>query len=82
MIYERLVDDTEGETRRLLAHCSLGFEPGCLRFFESDRVVRTASAEQVRQPIYQGAKSQWRQFETHLAPLAEGLGDALDTWDA
>ena len=82
VIYERLVDDTDGETRRLLAHCDLPFEPGCLRFFESDRVVRTASAQQVRQPIYQGAKSQWRQFETQLAPLAEALGDALDTWDA
>ncbi|MCY3810805.1 MAG: sulfotransferase [Gammaproteobacteria bacterium] len=82
VIYERLVDDTEVETRRLLAHCDLDFEPGCLRFFESDRVVRTASAEQVRQPIYQSGKSQWRQFETQLAPLAQALGDALDTWDA
>ena len=81
VIYERLVDDTEGETRRLLAHCDLAFEPGCLRFFESDRVVRTASAEQVRQPIYRSAKSHWRQFEAQLAPLAEGLGDALSTWD-
>ena len=82
LIYEHLVDNTEGETRRLLAHCDLPFEPGCLRFFESDRVVRTASAEQVRQPIYQSGKSQWRQFETQLAPLAEALGDALNTWDA
>ena len=82
VIYERLVDDTERETWRLLAHCDLDFEPGCLRFFESDRVVRTASAEQVRQPIYQSAKTHWRQFEARLAPLAEGLGDALVTWDA
>ena len=82
VIYERMVDDTEYETRRLLAHCGLAFEPGCLRFFETDRVVRTASAEQVRQPIYRSAKSHWRRFERQLAPLAEALGDDLRSWEA
>ena len=82
VVYERLVDDTEGETRRLLAHCDLPFEPACLRFFETERVVRTASAEQVRQPIYRTAKAHWRRFEAQLAPLADGLGDVLHTWDA
>ncbi len=76
-----MVDDTEAETRRLLVHCGLSFEPGCLRFFETDRVGRTASAEQVRQPIYESAKSHWRQYESHLAPLASGLGDVLEVWD-
>ena len=57
VVYERMVDDTEGEIRRLLAHCGLSFEPGCLRFFDSDGIDRIASAEQVRQPIYQSAKS-------------------------
>ena len=66
VVYERMVDDTEGETRRLPAHCGLSFEPGCLRFFETDRVVRTASAEQVRQPIYHSAKLHWRQYEPTL----------------
>ena len=82
VVYERLVDDTEGETRRLLAHCDLPYESACLRFFETERVVRTASAEQVRQPIYRTAKAHWRQFEAQLAPLAEGLGDVVRSWDA
>ncbi len=82
VIYEHMVDDTEAETRRLLKHCGLPFEQSCLRFFETDRVVRTASAEQVRQPIYQSAKEHWHSFRSHLEPLASALGDALHTWDA
>ena len=82
VIYEHMVDDTEAETRRLLEHCGLPFEESCLRFFESDRIVRTASAEQVRQPIYTGAKEHWHAFRHHLAPLESALGDAMQTWDA
>lgn len=81
VVYERMVDHTEGETRRLLRHCGLDFEPACLRFFETDRVVRTASAEQVRQPIYSDAKTHWRAFERHLEPLAEALGEVMETWE-
>ena len=81
VIYERMVDDTEAETRRLLAHCGLPFEESCLRFFETDRVVRTASAEQVRQPIYTNAKEHWQAFRSQLAPLESALGNALQTWD-
>ena len=81
VVYERMVDDTEGEIRRLLAHCGLSFEPGCLRFFDSDGIDRTASAEQVRQPIYQSAKSHRRPYETHLARLVVGLGNVLEVWD-
>jgi len=80
LVYEDLVDDTEGQVRRLLDHCGLPFDPATLRFFENDRAVRTVSSEQVRQPIYRSGLDQWRAFETHLAPLAEALGDALDTW--
>ena len=82
VVYEHMVDDTEAETRRLLEHCGLPFEESCLRFFESDRIVRTASAEQVRQPIYTGAKEHWHAFRHHLAPLESALGDAMQTWDA
>ena len=82
VIYERMVDNTEAETRHLLAHCGLPFEESCLRFFETDRVVRTASAEQVRQPIYTTAKEHWQAFQPHLSPLESSLGDALQTWDA
>ena len=81
VIYERMVDDTEAETRRLLDHCDLPFEESCLRFFETDRVVRTASAEQVRQPIYTDAKEHWQAFRPQLAPLESALGNALETWD-
>jgi tetratricopeptide (TPR) repeat protein len=80
LIYEDLVDDTEGQVRALLAWLGLPFDPATLRFFENDRAVRTVSSEQVRQPIYRSGLDQWRAFEAHLAPLAAGLGDALDTW--
>jgi hypothetical protein len=80
LIYEDLIDDTEGQVRALLDHCGLPFDPACLRFFENDRAVRTISSEQVRQPIYRSGLDQWRAFQTQLAPLATGLGDALDNW--
>ena len=80
VIYERMVDDAETETRALLDACGLPFETACLRFHETERVVRTASAEQVRRPIYQEAKTQWRAFEAHLGSLKAALGPALDSW--
>ena len=72
--YEDMVNDTEAQIRALLEYCGLEFEDSCLRFYESDRAVRTPSAEQVRQPIYQGGLEQWRKFEAHLGPLKEALG--------
>lgn len=72
--YEQLVSDTETMVKKLLAHCGLTFEERCLRFFENRRSVRTASSEQVRQPIYTSALAHWKNFETQLAPLAEALG--------
>jgi tetratricopeptide (TPR) repeat protein len=80
VIYERVVEDTEGEVRRLLEYCGLPFEKGCLRFYENERAVRTASSEQVRQPIYREGVDQWRQFEAWLLPLKEALGTVLDAW--
>ena len=82
VLYEDLVADTEREVRRLLAHCDLPFEPGCLRFFENDRPVRTASSEQVRQPIYRGGLDHWTRFEPWLEPLRQALGPVLDAWPA
>jgi hypothetical protein len=72
--YEAVVENTEAEVRRLLSFCELDFEPACLEFHRTERAVRTASSEQVRQPIYASAVDQWRNYETHLAPLAEALG--------
>jgi tetratricopeptide (TPR) repeat protein len=82
VFYEQLVDDTEAEVRRVLDYCGLPFEPGCLRFFESERPVRTASSEQVRQPIYRDGIEQWRHFESWLDPLKAALGPVLDAYPA
>ena len=76
--YEELVRSPEAGIRRLLEHCGLEFEPGCLAFHETQRPVRTPSAEQVRQPIYTSAVGHWRHFEGELKPLATALGDCLD----
>jgi tetratricopeptide (TPR) repeat protein len=71
--YERLVEDTENEIRRMLDYCGLPFEEGCLRFWETDRAVATPSAQQVRRPIYRDALQQWRNFEPWLGALKEAL---------
>jgi tetratricopeptide (TPR) repeat protein len=76
--YEALVQNPETHIRRLLDHCGLEFETACLNFHETRRSVRTASAEQVRQPIYTSGVGYWRNFERELAPLRAALGDALD----
>ncbi|TLZ16441.1 MAG: tetratricopeptide repeat protein [Gammaproteobacteria bacterium] len=77
VIYERLIEDTETEVHRMLEYCGLPFEEGCLRFYENDRAVRTASSEQVRQPIFRDALEQWRHFEPWLGPLKAALGPVL-----
>ena len=75
--HEELVDDLEGQVRRLLDYCELGFEPACIEFHKTERSVRTASSEQVRQPIYREGLEQWRNFEPWLGALRTALGDAL-----
>ena len=75
--HEDLVDDLEGNVRRLLDYCELEFEPACLDFHKTERSVRTASSEQVRQPLYREGLDQWRHYEPWLGPLREMLGDAL-----
>ena len=82
VIYERMVEDTEVEVHRLLAYCGLPFEAGCLRFFDSDRPVRTASSEQVRRPINRDGIDHWRHYDAWLAPMREALDEVLDTWQA
>jgi tetratricopeptide (TPR) repeat protein len=78
--YERLVDDPEGEVRRLLDYCGLPFEAGCLRFYDNARIVQTISSEQVRQPIYADAVEQWRHYEAWLGPLKAALGELIERY--
>lgn len=82
VIYERMVDDTENEVRALLDACGLPFEAGCLAFYETERAVRTASSEQVRQPIFREGTQGWKAFEPWLDPLKAALGPVLDAYPA
>jgi tetratricopeptide (TPR) repeat protein len=80
VIYEDLVEDLDGEVRRLLEHCALEFEPSSLEFHRTQRSVNTPSSEQVRQPIYRDSLTDWRKYEPWLDPLKQALGDALVNW--
>jgi hypothetical protein len=75
--HEDVVEDLEGNVRRLLDFCGLAFEPACVEFHKTVRAVRTASSEQVRQPIFKDGLEQWKKYEPWLGPLKEALGDAL-----
>ena len=75
--YEEVVADLEGQVRRILDYCELDFEESCLRFHETDRSVKSASSEQVRQPIYTTAVDTWRHYEHHLGALIEVLAPLL-----
>ena len=75
--YEDVVDDLETQVRRILEYCELPWDDACLRFYETDRAVKTASSEQVRQPIYSTAKHKWRSYEAHLAPMIDVLEPLL-----
>lgn len=77
--YEEVVADFENQVRRILDHCELPFEDTCLEFHKSVRPVNTASAEQVRQPIYDSAVEFWRNYESHLDELLEVLEPVLST---
>ena len=69
--------DLETQVRRLLDYCELPFEQACIDYHESERAVRTASSEQVRQPIYDTAIDHWRNYEPHLAELVDALQPVL-----
>ncbi|MEM9624337.1 MAG: sulfotransferase, partial [Pseudomonadota bacterium] len=73
--YEDVIEDLEHQVRRMLDYCGLEFDARCLAFHENKRAVRTASSEQVRQPLYTDAVHQWQHFQAHLQPLHEILGD-------
>ncbi|MBD2841074.1 tetratricopeptide repeat-containing sulfotransferase family protein [Erythrobacter rubeus] len=75
--HEDVLDDLEGQTRRMLDFLGLPFEEACLQFHKTDRAVRTASSEQVREPINRKGQGAWQPFEPWLAPLKEALGDLV-----
>lgn len=82
VIHERLVEDIDAEVRSLLAFIGVPFEDACLKFYETDRAVRTPSSEQVRRPIFTEGLDQWRNYEEWLGPMKETLGPVLAAYPA
>jgi tetratricopeptide (TPR) repeat protein len=80
VIYESMIEDTEAQVRRLLEFCGLPFEQQCLRFYENERAVRTASSQQVRKPIFREGLDQYRHYESWLGPMKEALGPVLEAY--
>jgi hypothetical protein len=77
--HEELLQDFEGQVRRILDFVGLEFEPACLEFYKTERSIRTASSEQVRQPVTKELMEQWRHFEPWLGPLKRALADTLQS---
>jgi tetratricopeptide (TPR) repeat protein len=80
VMHEDVVDDLEGQVRRMLDFCGLPFEESCLRYWETERNVRTPSSEQVRKPIFRDSVEQWRHYEPWLEPLKTALGPVLERY--
>lgn len=77
VVYEEVVADTEGQARRILDFCGLEWDPKVLSFHKNERPIKTASASQVRKPIYSSSVARWRNYESHLGPLLKELGDLV-----
>jgi hypothetical protein len=78
--YEQLVEDTEAMAHRIVEWCGLEWEPQCLRFHETQRAVRTASAAQVRRPIYKTSVGRWKNYEKALGELFSRVQLLEETW--
>jgi hypothetical protein len=72
--YEFLTTNQENETKKLLAYCNLEWDENCLNFHKQKRTVKTASALQVKEKMYQGSSEAWKKYESHLKPLIHELG--------
>lgn len=82
MLNEKLIEDPDGEVRRLLAYIGVPFDDACLEFHANKRAVRTPSAEQVRRPINRDGVDAWRPYEPWLGELKEALGPSLEGWES
>jgi tetratricopeptide (TPR) repeat protein len=80
VFYEKLVGDLEGQTHRLFDYLQLPFEDKALRFWETERAVRTPSSEQVRMPIFADGLGQWKHYEPWLDPLKSALGSKAESY--
>ncbi|MCB1702976.1 MAG: hypothetical protein KDI14_19360, partial [Halioglobus sp.] len=78
--YEDVVTDLETQVQRILQYLELPWEDACLNFHDTERAVRTASSEQVRQPIYTSGIGFWRNYESHLEELKEVLEPILERY--
>lgn len=81
VINERLIDEPEAETRRLLEFVGVPFDQACLEFHRNKRAVQTPSAEQVRRPINRDGVDYWRHYDQWLGPMKEALCPTLESWD-
>lgn len=81
VFYEEVVADTEGQARRVIDALGLDWDPNCLDFHKTERVVKTASASQVRKPIYNTSAYRWKKYEAQLAPLAEEIADIVEVYE-
>jgi tetratricopeptide (TPR) repeat protein len=80
--YEDIVYDVEDQARKLIDYLGLEWNDNCLNFYNTDRPVKTASATQVRKPIYTTSTNRWRKYEAYLTPLLEELGPLVETYEA
>ncbi|WP_050603946.1 sulfotransferase [Ruegeria sp. 6PALISEP08] len=78
--YEALIDDFEFEARRIISYCGLEWDSACLDFHKNKRRVRTASVQQVRQPLYKSSKAKWLNYRQQLRPLLDAIGE--NGWDS
>ena len=79
--YENMVNDTENEIKKLLEYCHLNYEEACVNFHQTERSVRTASSEQVRQPIYTSAVALWKEYNEALTPLQDLLAPTIKSYE-
>lgn len=79
--YEDMVNDFENQARQLIAYCGLEWNDACLNFHETDRAVRTASASQVRKPVYKTSIGRWHKYEPYLKPLMEEVGPLVQVYE-